>query len=128
MTSRLRFVDEYLFNNQYSFPLNRISIIIHITNPLNTNLIYVIIITAKDKITFLGFRQIWERRYNTYDFFKKFLSERVKFRASYTRNTVDKFDFLQDFFLSRPCSINSLRLLILTLTKWDMSSLSKSKS
>ena len=36
MTSRLRFVYEYLFNNQYSFPINSISIIVHITNPLNT--------------------------------------------------------------------------------------------
>ena len=53
-----RFVDEYLFNNQYSFLINSISIIVHITNPHNTNLIYVIVIPAKDKIKFLSFRQV----------------------------------------------------------------------
>ena len=59
MVSRVRFVDEYLFNNQYSFPINSISIIVHtcITNPLNTDLIYVIVIIAEDKIKFLSFRQ-----------------------------------------------------------------------
>ena len=71
MTSRLRFVDEYLFNNQYSSLINSISIIVYITNPLNTNLIYVIVITAKDQIKFLSFKQIWERRYNAYNFFKE---------------------------------------------------------
>ena len=57
VASQLRFVDEYLFNNQYSFPINSISIIVHITNPLNTDLIYVIVIIAEDKIKFLSFRQ-----------------------------------------------------------------------
>ena len=138
MTSRLGFVYEDLFNNQYSFPINNISIIVHITNPLNTNLIYVIIITAKDKIKFLSFRQIWERRYNTYTFFKKILSGKSSLgqtiekwiSTSMSKEHSGKIRFSTGIFMYRPCSINSLLLLILTLTKLDMqvSRLSKSKS
>ena len=136
MTSRLWFVDEYLFNNQYSFLINNISIILHITSPINTNLIYVIVITAKDQIKFLSFRQIWEKRYNTYNFFKESLSGESSLgqtiekwsSSSLFKEQSGKIRFSTGFFLHRPCSINSLLLLIITLTKLDISSLSKSKS
>ena len=105
VASRLRFVDEYLFNNQYSFPINSISIIVHtcITNPLNTDLIYVIVIIAEDKIKFLSFRQSKKEGTTLIIFSKNFCrgeSSLGKTIEKWISSSVDKFDFLQKFSVS----------------------------